>query len=119
MPIRPLLAFAAALLLVVPANAADCPVERSRDKLSEAIEKAPTCAYVASIDSMFGAIVTEKCEMDFLGELSATQRKTYEREMDACTRKYANTEGTMYVSFTAMCHSRLAAGYSKKFSASK
>ena len=125
MPIRPLLALAAVLLLAAPANAADCPVERSGDAITDALEKAPTCsaaqkifeacAYVASIDGAFGGIVTEKCEKDFLTKLSAAQRKTYDREKDACTQKYAKKEGTMYVSFTAMCHSKLAVSYSKRF----
>jgi len=112
------------LLLVAPVEAADCPVERSGDNISDAIEKAPTCAaaqkvfeacaYVASIDSMFGGLVTEKCEKDFRTKLSAAQHKTYDREKDACTRKYAKREGTMYRSFEAMCISKLALSYSKR-----
>ena len=67
---------------------------------------------------MFGGIVTEKCENDFLVKLNASQRKTYDRQKDSCTRKYAMQEGTMYRSFEAMCISKLAAGYSKRFAAS-
>lgn len=125
MNIRTLFALAAALLLAVSAKAADCPVERTGDKISDAIEKASSCAaaqkvfeacaYVASIDSMFGGMVTEKCEKDFLAKLSPAQRKTYEREKDACSKKYAKEEGTMYRSFEVTCISKLAAGYSKRF----
>ncbi len=123
--IRLPLALAAALLLAGPVQAADCPVERSGDTISDAIEKAATCqaaqkvfeacAYVASIDSQFGAIVTEKCEKDFLAKLTPAQAKTYQSQKDACSKKYANKEGTMYRSFEAMCISRLAVGYSKRF----
>jgi hypothetical protein len=123
--IRPPLALAAALLLAAPVQAADCPVERSGDAIADAIEKAATCAaaqkvfeacaYVASIDTQFGAIVTEKCEKDFLAKLSPGQGKTYQAQKDACVRKYANKDGTMYRSFEAMCISKLAVGYSKRF----
>jgi len=120
-------ALAAALLLAAPAlaPAADCPVERSGDTISDAIEKAPTCeaaqkvfdacAYVSSIDTQFGAIVTEKCEKDFLAKLTPAQNKTYQSQKDACSKKYANKEGTMYRSFEAMCISKLAVDYSKRF----
>ena len=123
--IRLPLALAAALLLAAPVRAADCPVERSGDTISDAIEKAPTCeaaqkvfdacAYVASIDTQFGAIVTEKCEKDFLAKLTPAQNKTYQSQKDACSKKYANKEGTMYRSFEAMCISKLAVDYSKRF----
>lgn len=125
MTLRPLLALAAMLVLAVPAIAADCPVERNGDAITTALEKAATCAdaqkvfeacaYVASIDGAFGGIVTEKCEKDFLAKLSPAQSKTYAREKNACTQKYAKKEGTMYISFMAMCHSKLAVSYSKRF----
>lgn len=125
MKFRPPLLLFVMLFLAEPLAAADCPVARSGDTIADALEKAPSCAaaqklfeacaYVASIDSMFGGIVTEKCEKDFLGKLSATQRKTYDRGKVACTRKYAKQEGTMYRSFEAMCISKLANSYSRKF----
>jgi hypothetical protein len=124
----PLLVLSAMLFLAAPLAAADCPVARSGDAISDTLEKAPSCdaaqklfeacAYVASIDSMFGSIVTGKCENDFLAKLNASQRKTYDRQKDACSRKYAKQEGAMYRSFEAMCISKLAAGYSKRFAAS-
>ena len=118
-------ALVAAFLLSVPLHAADCPVERNGESISDAIEKSATCqaaqkvfeacAYAASIDTQFGAIVTEKCEKDFLAKLSPAQGKTYQSQKDACAKKYANKEGTMYRSFEAMCISKLAFGYSKRF----
>ena len=128
--IRTLWALPAILMLIAPLpiaplQAADCPVPRSGDTISEMLEKAPTCAdalkmfeacgYGSSIDVQFGATVTEKCEGDFLPKLSASQRKVYDREKDACTRKYAKQEGTMYRSFEAFCRAKLAAGYARKF----
>jgi hypothetical protein len=128
MLIRTLAAVVAILMLAAPSRAADCPVARNGDTISEALEKAPSCAaalklfeacaFVASIDSMFGGIVTDKCEKDFVGKLSAAQRKTYERRKETCTHKYAKQEGTMYRSFEAMCISKLANDYSRKFAAS-
>ena len=50
---------------------------------------------------------------EILGEES--KRKAYDRGKDACTRKYAKQEGTMYRSFEAMCASELAASYARKF----
>ena len=118
--------FASALLLLAaPSRAADCPVERDGDAISAAIEKASSCeaaynvfqacAYIASIDSMFGGLVTEKCEKNFLAKLTPAQSKIYLREKAACEKKYANKEGTMYRSFEATCISKLAVGYSKRF----
>ncbi len=124
MAIRPLLVLFALLFLASPLAAADCPVERSGDAISEAIDKAPSCdaalkvfeacAYVASIDVQFGATVREKCEAAFLPKLSAAQRKTYDREQDACERKYIKQEGSMYRSFEAFCHAKLARTYAQR-----
>jgi len=116
------LVLSALFLLAVPASAA-CPVQ-GVEAIEEALDKAPSCdaalkmfeacGYGASIDAMFGGKVTEKCEGVFLSKLSSTQRKTYDREKEACTRKYAKEEGTMYRSFEAFCHAKLAAGYARK-----
>ena len=125
---RLLLALSATFLLIAPAKAVDCPVARDGDAISAAIEKAPTCeaaynvfqacAYIASIDSMFGGIVTTRCEGDFLSKINAMQRKSYDKTREACTRKYAKKEGTMYRSFEAFCHAKLARAYALKFGAS-
>jgi hypothetical protein len=122
--IRPLLVLFATLSLASPLAAADCPVERSGDAISGAIEKAPSCdaamkvfeacAYVANIDVQFGATVREKCEAGFLSKLSAARRKTYNREHEACERKYIKQEGSMYRSFEAFCHAKLARAYARR-----
>ena len=127
--IRPLvvllaMTFPATVFPTAPLAAADCPVERSGDAISGAIEKAPSCdaglkvfeacAYVASIDVQFGATVTEKCEAAFLSKLNPAQRKTYDREQEACTRKYIKQDGSMYRSFEAFCHAKLARAYARR-----
>jgi hypothetical protein len=121
---RLLLMLAGMIFLAVPLSAADCPVERSGEAISEALEKAPSCdaalklfeacAYGASIDVQFGATVTEKCEATFLPKLSTTRRKTYDREQEACTRKYVKQNGSMYRSFEAFCHAKLARAYAQR-----
>lgn len=126
--IRPLLVLLATLLLASPLAAANCPVERNGDAISAAIEKATSCkaaydvfqacAYIASIDTMFGGLVTEKCETTFLTKLSTSQSKTYDRGKKACARKYARQEGTMYRSFEATCVSKLAVSFAKRFATS-
>jgi hypothetical protein len=127
MLIRMLWVASAIFLLAAPAQGADCPVARSGDTIADALEKAPTCAaalklfeacaYGASIDSMFGGIVTTKCEADFMTKLSSAQRKTYNREKDVCTSKYAKKEGTMYRSFEAFCYAKLARSYAQEHAA--
>jgi hypothetical protein len=124
MTIRPLLVLVGLVILTAPLAAADCPVERNGDAISTALEKAATCdaalkvfeacAYVASIDVQLGATVREKCEATFLAKLSAAQRKTYDREQDACERKYIKQEGSMYRSFEAFCHAKLARAYAQR-----
>jgi 2-keto-4-pentenoate hydratase len=53
------------------------------------------CQFGASGDVSLGAIVTEKCEGDFLSKLNAAQRRAYDREQKRCQRKYAHEDGTM------------------------
>jgi hypothetical protein len=126
MLIRTLWVLSTMLLLAAPSQAADCPVQGGAE-IADALEKASSCAaayklfeacaYGSSIDVQFGATVTEKCEGDFLPKLNATQRKAYEREQDACTRKYAKQDGTMYRSFEAFCRAKLARAYAQRLAA--
>jgi hypothetical protein len=126
--IRMLWVASAILVLATALRAEDCPIPRGGDEIATALETAPsceaalklfqTCAHVSSIDSMFGGIVTTRCEGDFLSKISAMQRKSYDKTREACTRKYAKKEGTMYRSFEAFCHAKLARAYALKFGAS-
>lgn len=89
------------------------------------IRQAPSCRRAVALfelcefgvggDVGLGAAVTEKCEGDFLGELSAAQKRAYDRAQKRCARKYQNEEGTMYRSFEAFCGAYVARDYSAKF----
>jgi hypothetical protein len=128
---------AAAALLVAgaegapqPGQAKECPVEElSLEARENALRTAPSCdksmeifqlcSYGASGDVSLGAIVTEKCEADFLTKLSPQQKKLYDREQERCTRKYRHESGTMYRSFEAFCSAQVAQSYARKFSKRK
>jgi hypothetical protein len=77
-----------------------------------AIKVFEACAYGASGDVQFGAVVEKKCEGDFLARLKAPQKQAYQREMRVCDRKYRNESGAMYLSFTAFCRAEVARRYS-------
>jgi hypothetical protein len=53
-------------------------------------------------------IVIDKCEKTFLSRLASARRRAYRQERGACARKYANKQGTMYVSFQATCEANVA-----------
>ncbi len=65
-------------------------------------------------DVSLGAVVTEKCEGDFLSKLTAAQRRAYDGEQKRCSRRYLNQSGTMYRSFEAFCGAYVARNYSAK-----
>jgi len=73
------------------------------------------CELGASGDVSLGAAATEKCEGDFLGKLSAAQKRVYSRKQKRCARKYQDKIGTMYRSFEAFCGAYVARDYSAKF----
>ena len=106
-----------------PVWAEDCPAT-SRDDVIAAMEKAPSCSRAMEIASACSSgatgdvgltdAVEARCEGDFLGRLNARQKRTYQREKDACDRKYSRQEGTMYISFAAFCRAKVAQRYSQK-----
>jgi hypothetical protein len=111
--------------LVAPAHASICQGKSlSLDETVDVIKATPTCdaslklaqdcAYGASGDVSLAGAVREKCEADFLAKLKPPQKKTYQREQQACLRKYAHKSGTMYVSFSAFCSAELAQRYSQR-----
>jgi hypothetical protein len=81
----------------------ECPT-LDHQEIEDLLHKAPSCQragalfescqFGASGDVSLGAIVTEKCEGDFLGKLDAAQRRAYDREQKRCQRKYAHEDGT-------------------------
>jgi hypothetical protein len=109
---------------VVPAFAADCPAKSTMmDDVVVALKQAPgcdsamavfeACEFGTSGDVALGAVVTQKCEGDFLNRLKAPQKHTYQRELRVCDRKYRNEDGTMYRSFEAFCRAGVAQRYSR------
>ena len=123
-----LLCTCAALIVVSPARAADCPVEGAV-AVRAALDKAPTCdaamtifgscGFGSMIDVTLGGIVIEKCEADFLPRLAASRRKAYGREQKACERKYARETGSLYRSEEAFCYAELARKYARRFGSEK
>jgi hypothetical protein len=108
-----------------PARAAVC-LARSMtlDEIVEAIHATPGCERAMKLfkacelgssgDIRLGAAVEKKCERDFLARLKQPQKQLYQREMQACDRKYQNEEGTMYRSFTAFCRAEAAQRHSQR-----
>jgi hypothetical protein len=108
-----------------PALAAVClRKSMTRDEIVDVINATPgceramklfqDCEFSTSGDIALGAAVEKKCEGDFLARLKAPQKRAYQREMDACDRKYRNESGTMYRSFTAFCRAEVAQRYSRQ-----
>jgi hypothetical protein len=126
MSFRSLLAAVTLLGAVAAASAKECPVgEAALDQREDVVRKAPTCrralllmeacAYGASGDVALGAVVTAKCESDFLSRLGNSERRAYDRALDRCQRKYRNESGTMFRSFEAFCRAVVARDYSDRY----
>jgi len=107
-----------------PAHASICQGKSlTLDETVDVIKAAPTCdasmkifqdcSYTASGDVSLGTAVREKCEADFLAKLKPPQQHIYQRELQACLRKYEHEQGTMYVSFSAFCAAEVAQRYSQ------
>ena len=125
MSVKSCLVGVALILTLGAAQAAteQCPAKSTQmDDVIAALNETPACdraikvfeacAYGASGDVQFGAVVEKKCEGDFLARLKAPQKQAYQREMRVCDRKYRNESGTMYLSFTAFCRAEVARSYS-------
>jgi hypothetical protein len=72
------------------------------------------CEFGASGDVDLGAAVEKNCGADFLARLEAPKKRSYQRKMRVCHRKYRNQSGTMYRSFTAFCRAEVAQRYSRR-----
>lgn len=127
---RTILAVVAFVILIAASTAKDEPKKEKcptldHQEIEDLLRQAPSCQRaMASFeicqfggggDVSLGAVVTEKCEGDFLSKLGAAQRRAYDREQKHCQRKYANESGTMYRSFEAFCGADVARNYSAKF----
>ncbi len=101
----------------------ECPT-LDHQEIEELLRQAPSCQRAVAVfeicqfgssgDVGLGAVVTEKCEADFLGKLTPAQRRAYDGEQKRCSRKYLNKAGTMYRSFEAFCGAYVARNYSAK-----
>ena len=106
------------------ASKEECPTLDHKE-IEELLGQAPSCQralalfeicqFGASGDVSLGAIVTHKCEGDFLVKLNGTQRRAYQREQQHCQRKYSKQDGSMYRSFEAFCGANVARNYSARF----
>ncbi|MBR1248998.1 hypothetical protein JQ609_18940 [Bradyrhizobium sp. AUGA SZCCT0169] len=110
------------LSFAAPAAAEDCPAKSRDDVLTKmktascnrAMQIASACSGGATGDVGLTDAVETKCEGDFLARLKAQQKKAYQREKDACDRKFSHEEGTMYISFAAFCRAKVAQRYSQR-----
>jgi hypothetical protein len=111
------------LSFAVPAAAEDCPA-KSRDDVMTALKAAPSCKRAMQIasacssgatgDVALADAIETRCEGDFLARFNARQKRIYQREKDACDRKFSHEEGTMYISFAAYCRAKVAQRYSQR-----
>jgi hypothetical protein len=102
----------------------ECPTLDHKE-IEELLGKAPSCQralalfeicqFSTSGDVSLGAIVTRKCEGDFLTKLNSVQRRAYQREQQRCQRKYSKQDGSLYRSFEAFCGANVARNYSARF----
>ena len=125
---RAVLSVSVFLLFASPASAEDCPTS-GYEEIEKLLADAPSCdksmklfeacEYSASGDVGLGEIVIKKCEGDFLGKLSKSERASYDRKIKACWHKYAKEGGTMYRSFEAFCAAGVAQTYARRAKAKK
>ena len=104
------------------AQAAGCPYPGDANAIVAAIRQAGGCKAAAAVGDQcaFGAsgdvalqdAVIAVCEQDFLPKLKRGEHYTYHLERSRCRAKYAQMEGTMYVSAAAICEGKVAQRYS-------
>jgi uncharacterized protein len=69
------------------------------------------CAWGSSADAQLAPIAIGKCEKTFFDKLSERGKERYGQEMQLCAYEYARQEGTLYISFAALCKVDIAAGF--------
>ena len=127
--VRVLFALCAILFTAPGLSAAElCPAQDA-EEIEKLLAEAPSCessmdlfracAYGAGGDTGLGAIVTEKCEADFISRLSRAERRAYDRKIRACNRRFARESGTMYRSFEAFCRAGVARSYARRAARTK
>ncbi len=126
MRLKLLLAVAAVLSVgVVPAAAEDCPVKSiEMDEIIAALNAATdcdasmklfeACQFGSTADVQFGAVVEKKCEAGFRSRLKPSQQRGYEDQLGRCDSKYADKQGTMWRSASAVCRASVSQRYAHK-----
>jgi hypothetical protein len=123
-----LLSAGLAVFLVVgaaPAAAADCPVKPlEMDGIIAAVNAASNCdasmkifeacQFGSTADVQFGAAVEKKCEGAFLSLLSTSRKRVYQDQLGRCDEKFADKQGTMWRSATAMCRAGISQRYAHR-----
>ncbi|RWA69708.1 MAG: hypothetical protein EOQ28_22710 [Mesorhizobium sp.] len=82
---------------------------------STAHELHEACAWGSRGDARMTEVVIDKCQAGFLDHLTSTQKRRYEKRLDACTKRYPVTEmgGSIQIYLSSMCYEDLAATYFK------
>ena len=110
----PCVALALMVAAAAPGLAAECPpaeaeaVIRRAASCAAAVSAYESCIVGSSFDVPLAAIAIDICESAFKSKLAAPQRKSYERRMDQCERKYERQSGSMYRSYAATCRVEVA-----------
>lgn len=119
---RLLLAIGVLAVAIAPAAATQqCPASAAQlDTVVRTIRSAPgceaaykvmeACAFGSSADVQTGAAVVEICRRD----MTEARKASFERESKACAAKYANKDGTMYLSMAAFCAAKAAVKHHKR-----
>ncbi len=108
------------LVGAAPARA-ECPVTdfgpeairqaiASADSCQTAIAISRACAYGSSFDQQTAGIAGDRCLAE-IEPLFPGDRATLNRLQRACTEKYADQQGTMFLSFAAFCRLEVIEGF--------
>ena len=130
LPVHTLLGFALAISALgashpARAGTGECPIEgfdserieqaaRHAASCQQSFELFRLCSSTAGSDVAVGAAVTQRCESEFVKNLSKSEQQTYRRAQDRCARKYRHEAGIMYRSFEAFCGAKVASSYAKR-----
>ena len=109
----------------VPAAAEDCPVKSPEmDGIIAAVNAASgcdasmkvfeACQMGSTADVQFGDAVEKKCEAAFLSRLKTPQKRPSQDQLGRCDEKYADKQGTMWRSATAMCRAAVSQRYARR-----
>jgi hypothetical protein len=109
----------------VPAAAEDCPVKsfemagiiatvNAASSCDASMKVFEACQMGSTADIQFGDAVEKKCEAAFLSRLKTPQKRTYQDQLGRCDEKYADKQGTMWRSATAMCRAAVSQRYARR-----